>query len=236
MKLRLGPAILILFLAAAFPLAAQSDSEDSSGQLTIEELFLSQDIEIQIMRSQALSNERESKVLALQTIRSNISSGRAAGNEAAVIAILDSLAGEGVYRVVRQGGAVINNFPEVRRQAANLLGELGGEASKTILLKIVADDPEPMVLAEAVYALGRIGINEPEVTTHMVAALRRNTFKVLPDNNFAYATLLAFEALADQGPGIANPNIVQSLIEVVSGNYIEVVKIKALELISNLRN
>lgn len=236
MKLAKAPAILVLCIFAVFPLFAQSTETSEGRQLTIEELFLSQDIEVQIMRSQALSNERESKLLALQTIRNVIASGRAAGNESAVIAILDSLAGEGVYRVVRQGGTVINYFPEVRRQAANLLGEIGGDAAKTILLKMISDDPEPMVLSEAAFAIGTIGINEPAVTTTMIAALRRNTFKVVPDNNFAYATLLALEALADDGPGIANPEVLQGLIEVVSGNYIEVVKLKALEIISNLRN
>ena len=228
--------VCFLLIFALLPVVAQTGANDTANRpLTIEELFLSQDVEIQIMRSQALAADRDSKLLALQTIRGRIGSGRVSGNETAVIAVLDALAGEGVYRVVRQGGSVVNNFPDIRRQAAGLLGEIGGENAKNILLKIVADDPEPMVLSEAVYSLGRIGINDPAVTERMVAALRRNTFRVSPDNNFAYATLLAFEQLSTVGPGIAQPDILQALIEVISGNYIEIVKAKALDILSNLR-
>lgn len=230
-----GIVLLLAIAVVSLPLGAQSEDGQASGQLTIEELFLSQDVDIQIMRSQALATDRDSKLLALQTIRSVVGSPRVAGNEAAIVTILEALGGEGIYRVIRQGGVVINDYPEVRRQAANLLGEIGGENAKQVLMKILSDDPEPMVLSEAVYALGRIGINDHDVLTQMVAALRRNTVAVNPDNNFAYASLLAFEQLADVGSGIANPEVLQALIEVVSGNYIQVVKLKALELISDLR-
>jgi HEAT repeat protein len=227
--------IAILLLLFLLPIGMLSTQEANQRPLTIEELFLSQDIEVQIIRNQALAGDRESKLLALQTIRSMINSGSAQANEAAVIAVLDSLAGEGVYRVVRQGGAVVNNFPEVRRQAANLLGQLGGEAAKTVLVKILSDDPEPMVLSEAVFAIGRVGINEPQTIVRVVDVLRRNTFRVSPDNNLAFATLLALEQLSNTGNGIARADVIQALIEVVSGNYIEVVRAKALDLLSNLR-
>lgn len=227
--------ITILMLLFLLPIGMLTGQEANQRPLTIEELFLSQDIEVQIIRNQALAGDRESKLLALQTIRNMINSGSAQANEAAVIAVLDSLAGEGVYRVVRQGGAVVNNFPEVRRQAANLLGELGGEAAKTVLVKILADDPEPMVLSEAIFAIGRVGINEPQTIVRVVDVLRRNTFRVTPDNNLAFATLLALEQLAATGDGIARADVIQALIEVVSGNYIEIVRAKALDILSNLR-
>lgn len=237
MKLIRKCGMVLLFLGMLIPLAAQnsSGSSGSNEQLTIEELFLSQDIDIQIMRSQALATDRESKLLALQTIRSSISSGSVGEGDPQAIAILDSLAGEGVYRVVRQGGSVINDFPEVRRQAANLLGEIGGTNAKNVLVKMLDGDPEPMVLSEAVFALGKIGINDNEVTLRLVQVLRRNNAAALPDNNLAFATLLAFEQLASVGSGIARPDILQSIIEVLSSNYIQVVKLKALDLLTNLR-
>jgi HEAT repeat protein len=234
MKHNWAVLLLGIFLLLGNVVFAQQD-QDSGGQLSIEELYLSQDVEVQIMRSQALANDRESKLLALQTIRSIVDSGQSTVEEGAVVAVLESLGGEGVYRVVRQGGSVINNFPEVRRQAANLLGEVGGDSSKTVLLKMLNNDNEPMVLAEAVFALGKIGINTVEVTESMVSALRRNTLQIVPDNNFAFATLLALERLRETDAGIARANILQALIEVVSGNYIEVVKLKAVDLISSLR-
>jgi len=228
--------VVVLLLIPTFGFSQSEEARETQRPLTIEELFLSQDIEIQIIRSQALAEDRDSKLLSLQAIRGMINSGRTSAEDASVLAVLDSLAGEGVYRVVRQGGSVVNNYPEVRRQSANLLGEIGGEGSKTILLKMMADDPEPMVLSEAVLALGQIWINDPEVTARIVAVLRRNNYQVSPDNNLAYSTLLALEKLAGAGDGIARPDILQVLIEVVSGNYIDIVKAKALDILSNLRN
>lgn len=202
----------------------------SGGEPTIEELYLSQDLQVQIIRSQALSNDRDMKLLALQSIRDM-------GNEGSpeVMAILTSLVGEGTMRQVRSNGAVINYYPEVRRSAAEILGDIGGERSKDILLDVVMEDPEPMVLAEAIYALGKIGINEDnEVTDRLVYVLRRENARVTPDNNLAYATLLGLEKLAQAGSRL-DAEAVNLILEVATGGYISTVRLKALDVLRTLR-
>jgi HEAT repeat protein len=166
-----------------------------------------------------------------------VGDGRVGDSDEAVLTVLDSLAGEGVSSSVRSGGRVINDFPEVRRQAVQILGEIGGEVSKDILFRVVRDDPEPMVLSEAVYALGVIGENtNMETTLYLADVLKRNTARVNPDNNLAFACLLSLEKLMGSEEGIADPEVLTALLDVVSGNYIQSVRLKALDVIYQLRD
>lgn len=217
--------------------AQQTGTGPEQRQYTIEELYLSQDIELQIIRSQALSENREMKLLALQSIRAMIQSGAVGEDNPSVAAVLQSLASEGTTRRVTSGGSrIVNYYPEVRREAAGLLGELGGERAKAALLTILRDDPEPMVLSEAVYALGMIGVNDNnDVTNNIARLLTRQTAQPAPDNNLAFASLLAIEKLAAAGGAISDPMIIDALLEVASGNYIREVRLKAVDVIARLR-
>jgi HEAT repeat protein len=234
MKYNRAIAVAILILLAA---AAAVTAQDDTGSLTIEELYLSSDIEIQLLRSQAVSDSRDNKLLALQTVRQMVSEGRVSDSDEAVITVLESLAGEGITSTVRSGGRVINNFPEVRRQAVQLLGEIGGPRSKDVLFQVLKDDPESMVLSEAVYALGIIGENtNMETTLYLADVLQRNNVRITPDNNLAFACLLSLEKLMDSEEGIADPEVLTALLDVVSGNYIQSVRLKALDVIYKLRD
>lgn len=234
MKVLRGTASLfMMLLALTATVAAQEDSDS----LTIEELYLSSDIEIQLIRSQAVSDNRDNKLLALQTIRQMVGEGRVSDSDEAIITVLESLAGEGVTSSVRSGGRVINDFPEVRRQAVQILGEIGGERARDVLYRVVKDDPESMVLSEAVYALGVIGNNtDMETTLYLADVLKRNSVKVVPDNNLAFACLLSLEKLMDSEEGIADPEILAALLDVATGNYIRSVQLKAMDVIYQLRD
>lgn len=230
--------ILIVVLSLIWTGAAfgQNDTENERGEQTIEELYLSQDIELQIIRGQALSNDRELKFLALQSIRASVQDGTLTEDNPGLFIVLESLATEGTARQVRSEGAVINNYPEIRRQSAQLLGEIGGERSQQVLLTILQEDPEPMVLAEAVYALGTIGINDDnETLDNIVFMLRRENARETPDNNLAFASLLAMEKLAAAQGGISDPEAINVVLEVAAGSYVRDVRLKAIDVINKLR-
>lgn len=227
---------LMIALLAFGSLYAQSEDgaeEESSAGRTIEELYLSRDLELQIMRSQALANDREMKELALRGIRDMVESGTAPDG---VYVILESLAVEGVGRQVRSNGSIINNFPEIRREATELLGQVGGERAKNSLLRILRDDPEPMVLAEAAYALGQIGLNENnEVSDFMVQTLLRENASSTPDNNLAFSIIISLERLSEQNGGLPDPEVLGVLLETASAPYIRTVRRRAVEAIVNMR-
>lgn len=227
--------VLSLIGAAAWAQEEQGQAEDQ-GPATIEELYLSQDIELQILRTQALAADRESKLLALQTIRNMVESGTVSPQDSGAFLILQSLAGEGTFREVRSGGRVINNYPEIRRQATALIAEIGGETAKDVLVRIAQEDNEPMVLSEAVYGLGTIGLNEDHaVSAQVVRVLQIENASPTPDNNLAFASILSLERLASQGEPPIDPEIVSVLLETASAPYIRTVRRRAVEAIVNIR-
>jgi HEAT repeat protein len=237
MKLRVYfLALLVLAVvtpAVLFAQEAEEEEESAAAGRTIEELYLSQDLELQIMRSQALATDRELKQLALRGIREMVESGE---SPEGVYVILESLAVEGVGRQVRSNGAIVNNFPDIRREATELLGQVGGERAKDSLLRILRDDPEPMVLAEAAYGLGQIGINENnEVSDYMVRTLLRENASSTPDNNLAFSVILALEKLSEQNGGLPDPEVIGVLLETASSPYIRTVRRRAVEAILNMR-
>ncbi len=249
-KRRFVVAFVVLILAAGTLVAQQSAPASQSGtpggsnsagkssgsnkDVTIEQLYLSQDIELQILRSQATSNDRQIQMLALQSIRSMSQDG--SNNNPGVTAVLQALATEGLQRQVREGNIVANNFPDVRREACNLLGEVGGQAAKDTLLTVLLEDKEPMVLAEAAYALGKIGLNDNnDAASHIAWVLNHETAMAAPDNNLAFACMLAIEKLGSKNGGVSDPEVINSLLNVASGNYIRDVRLKAIDVIYKLR-
>lgn len=230
--------ILILFLCLlVFPFSIfsqdRSADRDDTASRTIEDLFLSQDIELQILRSQALGTDPEMKRLALRNIRTMVEQGTQLEG---MYVILEALASEGVARQIRSGGAVVNNFPLIRREAAELLGQIGGTRAKDTLVRILRDDPEPMVLAEAAYALGIIGLNEnSEVSDHLVHTLLRENAKSAPDNNLAFSIIISLERLSEANGGLADPEVINALLEAASSPYIRTVRRRAVDAIVNMR-
>ena len=216
--------------------SADEQGDEQSSPRTIEELYLSQDIELQIIRSQAISPDREMKMLALQSIRNMVEDGALGGDNPGLFVVLESLALEGTAREVRSQGRVTNNFPEVRRQAAGLLGEVGGQEARQALVQILREDPEPMVLSEAVYALGNGDIEVTDETlTYVVDVLSRSNTSETPDNNLAYAALLSLDKMAAKRGGISDPEILDAVLNVATGSYIRTVRLKALDTLDKLR-
>lgn len=228
--------LLIVVSSAAF--AQSSDEEDRPA--TIEDVFLRQQIEMQILSSQARSTDRESKLLALETVRRMHESGDL-DTSSETFGIIQMLATEGTSNQVRQSGRVINNYPVVRKEAAALLGDVGGREAQNVLLVMVREDPEPMVLAEAIYALGKVGAegNADMVADHIVFTLTKENAKISPDNNLALATLLSLERLFDGGMEFSDPNQLEDTIGLIidistNYRYITIVRERARNVLEHL--
>lgn len=238
MKKSFATGLVLLVLIGGAAIAQQAADADRPS--TIEDVFLRQQIEMQILASQARSSDRESKLTALETVRKMHESGDL---EAApeTFDIITMLATEGTSNQVRQAGRVINNYPVVRKEAAALLGDVGGPRAQNVLLTIVREDPEPMVLAEAIYALGKIGAQENAdmVGDHIVYTLTRENAKISPDNNLALATLLALQNLFDQGMEFEDADQLQDTIGLIidmstNYRYISIVRDRARDVLARL--
>ena len=231
-------AVLMLLMLSAGSALSQTPQQDRPS--TIEDVFLRQQIEMQILASQARSNEYESKLLALQTIRRLHESGSFHASPE-TFGIVQSLATEGTSHQIRQSGRVINNYPVVRKEAAALLGDIGGREAQEVLLKVVRDDPETMVLAEAIYSLGKIGPGEnaDAVAEHIVFTLLRENARLSPDNNLALATLFSLQRLFEAGMQFRDSVRLRETIELIidistNYRYITMVRERAHDVLAEL--
>jgi len=132
--------------------------------------------------------------------------------------VLEYLALEGSARTTREGGRLVNNFPEVRRRAANLLGRVGTDDAKNALVRVLLIDEEPVVKAEPHTRSGHREERQNEVVQALsYTYLKEDPSK--PDNNFGYALCLAIEKLAKKSGGIKDPAAYQMLVRIAGGNY-----------------
>lgn len=232
--MRVVGATLVLLALCVSGIAAQSKD---AGEITVEERFL-RNIEFQILREQAFSEDREMKLLVLDNISKMVDEGRVSQKDTQYVFMLEYLAMEGISRTVRDGGVglrILNAYPDVRRQACNLLGRIGGETAANALLTVLVQDNEYMVKSEAAYGLGQIGLDrDGEVLQTLVFALDRMD-PTKPDNNFAMAVVLAIEKLAAKNDGLRDPAAYRTLVKIAGGNYIRTVKQKALQVLDALK-
>lgn len=224
--------ILVLFLVFSAAVLFAQNAENSAKrdkERTIEELYLSQNIELQLIKNQALSNEWELKDLAIQNLRAMAADGRINDDNPGGFIILESLAKQ-------EQPVNTRNFNLVRKDACNILGDIGGERSQRILIDVLMTDKETMVLSEAVYALGKIGKDKDgNVMNRLMWILHKENMKATPDNNFAFSTLLAVEKIAKSEDGIKHPETLNILIEILEKNYLKDVKLKAIDVIYKMR-
>jgi len=226
--------IFVLCIAPVF-VFGQSSEQDSEQEPTVEEVYL-ESPEFQMIKQQAFTLNRDTKLQALDNIESMLDEGNLNTGDPQAHYILDYLAMEGTSREVRENGRLVNYYPVIRKRACELLGELGGPIAKDSLIKVLLKDNEPMVLAEAAYALGEIGINPDNDAAKAIAEAMESQNAVAPDNNFAMAGLIAIEKLAEKNEGINSPDVFDAVIHVAQGNYITMVKSKAVDVIDALRS
>lgn len=181
-------AVGTLFLAMAGTVSAQSRTEK-----TVEEDYLSSFEDVMIAELTA-SPEYDMKILALQYLENAVNEGRATPD---MVSSLKSLAGEGVTKRSRTNGRLMNNYPDVRKKACELLGQVGTEDAKNTLVQIIADEQEPMVAAAAVHSLGDIGLNDNDEVVGAIIFMQRRYDALNPSSSLALELLFAYEKLAD---------------------------------------
>ncbi|MBN2443492.1 MAG: HEAT repeat domain-containing protein [Spirochaetales bacterium] len=251
--------VLIILIILSFfimqPLFSQDESsknEASKTEKDIEDVYL-QNPELMIVEKQVYTGDRYTQLEALAGIEAFLNDIRPGDSQKddplqpidpadippQIEEMLIHLASQGSLIVTKQGNTVVNDFPEVRRKACELLGWVRTEDSKIYLIKFVKEDSEPMVKAEAAWALGEYakysGDKDGEITRALARVIDREKIDN-PDNNLAYAVVLSFEKISEKhNGGLPHPDGYIALIKIAQGNYINTVTNKALEVIQNLR-
>jgi len=218
---------------------SQTTTADASAGKTIEEKKLQSSVEVQVLSSLAAEPNRPEKQQALDFIKKMIDDKKVTDQSTDVIALLNQLGTEGTANVVYQNGRVINDFPDIRRKSAELLGQIGGDGARDALLTIAQKDKEPMVVAEAIYALGNIGSaddNQRNYISSVIAHIVTVQDSVNPDNSLAFSAVKALEALGKNANGKVNPEVFSALARIANGNYVLSVRDSARDVIKTYTN
>jgi hypothetical protein len=234
-KVSIAVIIVILAVSAGTIAFGQDAKSTSAKELTIEELFL-KSVEFQILREKAFSDDYEIKMSALDDLDKMIANNGVGDNSAQVEFVLEYLAMEGSLHIVREDKRQINNFPEVRRRAAGMLGRLGTPEAMRGLITVLLGEQEPMVKAEAAYALGVIGLNQNNEASEAIAFALDREDPTKPDSNFAFAICLALEKIGKKTGGIKGQSAYRALVKIAQGNYNKTTKAKALQVLDTMKS
>jgi len=221
----------ILIITALFAVStAMGQSNDS--EMSIEESYLQEAIELMIIRETSRSDSREQKLLALEYIGDALE--RGSTNEE-LRTTLEYLSLEGTQNRVTQGRRLMNNYPEVRRAAAKYLGTVGTKEAKDALIKVCATDNEPMVLQEAIKSMGTIGLNEnDDVVNTIVWVVNKFNSGDNPDQLLAIAAIDTLEKLAKKYRSV-DANTIQLISRIAEGPYYRAVQDRAKQALVNMR-
>ena len=225
---RIMAILMILICTVTFISAQNTDRE-----LTVEEFYMLQSIELMIIREQSRADSREMKAIALEYINEAIQRGNT-GEE--IVASLEYLGIEGIINQTRENGRLLNNYPDIRMKAAAYLGDIGTPEARASLFKMAMAEKEPMVLTEIIRSLGKIGNNENHTTSELIESIVFHYNSTNPDNLLALAALEAYEKLALSNNGIIHLSMIESVMSIINGYYLRPVQQRAMQTLATLRS
>ncbi len=215
---------LLLLAGAVF-------AQNRGSETSVEELYLS-NVQDVIITELAHSQDYDNKLVALQYLEESVKDGTVTEEQRAA---MQSLAGEGVTTKARTNGRLVNNFPDIRAKACDLLGKVPSKESKDTLLTITTEDAEPMVVSAAVRSLGEIGMNDNDEVLAAIEFIQHKYAALNPTSSLAYDILSAYEKLAPKA--VDRNALIQSISEIAANyRYATPVRLKALSLLRDLQS
>ena len=224
--------ILFTVTLIAMPFV-MGQTANSSREMTVEEAYMQEAMEMMVIRETSRVSSREQKLIALEYIGNVLDRGNT--NEE-IRLTLEYLSLEGTQNKVRERGRLMNDYPEVRREAARYLGILGTPEAKTALIRICTIEAEPMVLQEAIKSLGVICSNLSDDTVNAIVwVVKKFNRTTAPDNLLALSAIDALDKIAMHYNGITNPEVIQLLISISEGSYAQPVRERARQALIDFR-
>ncbi|MDZ7793743.1 MAG: PQQ-binding-like beta-propeller repeat protein [Spirochaetia bacterium] len=94
--------------------------------------------------------------MLMEELNARLEKSSAAKNYPGLLVLLTKAAGVGVLNPVRRNGAYINDFPEIRAQAVELLGKYGTLASQQFLLEMLDYEWDAQAQLQIIRAIGSL--------------------------------------------------------------------------------
>lgn len=198
--------------------------------ITVEEAYLNA-VEGVIIKELVNTEGRDSKFVALQFIEDALDKGRDSDD---IQQALYSLATIGLSKTIREDGRLINNYPDVRMKACELLGKSKNPEAKSSLKQVMYMDNEPAVITAAVRALSEIGYNEDDRDTlEMINWINKKFDTVNPTSSLALEILNAYEKIA--GMVKDKTGLIEGVMRIASNySYVTPVRNRAQEVLKTI--
>lgn len=221
---------VLLNASIAFSDEGNKESQkDSGSMMTVEEAYLNS-IEGVMIREMVASEGRDSKLVALQYIQEAVEGGRVSPD---IEKALDTLATIGLTTMVRENGRLMNNYPDIRMKACEILGKLGTKEAASTLVKVMYADNEPSVITSAVRSLGQLGFNDGDEAVDMINWINIKFDIINPTSSLALEILNTYEKLASK---VENKKaMVEGIMRIASNySYVTPVRERALEVLKSI--
>jgi hypothetical protein len=225
---------IVFLVIAVLPLSVPAQN------LSVEDIYLQQSAEIQVIRDLSSDPGRDLKMIALDYIDETINRGDA---DDEIRKILADLTTDGVRNQVRLNGRVINNYPDLRIRAVHYLVRMGTPEANSSLVEILAlaakqvlaVGEDSSVITAAVKGVARIGRtddNGESLRAINMVYWQYNTLRV--DNALAMAIVSAIDSFADKG--VKDAGSIDVLVSIQANyDYIKQVREKAKATVTKLR-
>ena len=225
---------IFFFVTAVLPLSL------SAQNLSVEDVYLQQSAEMQVIRDLSSDTGRDLKTIALDYIGEIIDRGDA---DDGVRKILADLTMDGVRNQVRLNGRVMNNYPDLRIRAVSYLTKLGTPEANTSLLEILslaaaqasAGEEDPSVITAAIKGVAQIGRTDDDGESLRVINAVYGRYNLMkPDNALAMAVISAIDSFTEKG--VRDDGSLGVLISIQANyDYIKVVRDRAAAAVTKLR-
>lgn len=228
---KLIAGMLCVLVTQAIIAQEQTVKSQKAKETTVEDEYMGGSAEEALITELAASDDYDNKQLALSYLSDAVDGGRTSPE---IVASLSGLAGEGIKTQSRMNGRVMNNFPDVRASACDLLGKVATEESKNTLVSIAVEDKEPMVVTAAIRSLGNIGINDNDEVVAMIEFVHRKYAVLNPTSSLALEVLNAYEKL--EGSVQDKNAMVASIVAIRSNTrYAKSVRDRAQQLLNTIQ-
>lgn len=219
---------IIFFVAISFSAFTQEKRNDES-LMTVEEAYLNS-IEGVIIKEMVSSEGRDTKLVALQYIQDAIEKGKVSQD---IERALDSLATVGLSTVIYENGRAMNNYPDIRIKACELLGKMGTKEAMKTLVRVMYADNEPSVVTAAVHSIGELGFNDGDEAVDMINWINRKFDVINPTSSLALEILNTYEKILSKVEN--KKSMVDGIMRIASNyNYVTPVREKALSLLKSV--
>lgn len=197
-----------------------------------EELLTRKEQKLKNYLTEIKAGDRTAKENILDEISKNFESEKYSEDDKKLIELVDFLMGEGSVRRQFENGRLINDFPEIRGKAVEIMARIGGSDAKFSLLNALNTETYSSVKAEICRALAKPNMSDDSGDIlRALSYMYRTTNR--PDQSLVKALIEAVENIA-KGNSMNYSEAIYLLSEIQHGNYNKEIRMRALEAIETL--